>query len=237
MLDRSQRYAAKIFGITYLLSLAIITVAYSRFYAPFLAWENGQETARRFIAHEPAIRLYVAGAFLYGVGMLVALTALYVILRPVNRGMALVAAFSKLIYVAFWFIFLLDVLGALRLVGAADTLRAFGPQTPTLLAGIQLDSSREAYYIGLTFTGLGSALFAWVFFQSRYIPRILALWGVVASLYEAFCGFGYLLYPRFGAILAVNWYEIPPLTFEFLVCLWLLFRGLKSPEPPLAPDL
>jgi hypothetical protein len=43
----------------------------------------------------------LAGAFLYGVGMIVLLTALYVILRPVSRGIAFFAAFSKLIYVLF----------------------------------------------------------------------------------------------------------------------------------------
>jgi hypothetical protein len=57
MIERSQVNAAKIFGITYLLSLAIITVVFSRFYAPYLVWGNGEETARHFIAHEQAVRL------------------------------------------------------------------------------------------------------------------------------------------------------------------------------------
>jgi hypothetical protein len=42
-----------------------------------------------------------------------------VILRPVNRGIPLFAAFSKLTYVLFWFILLLDLFGALRLLGGA----------------------------------------------------------------------------------------------------------------------
>jgi hypothetical protein len=101
MIERSQHYAAKIFSITYLVSYAIIAVAFSHFYAPYLIWENGEETARRFITHEQAIRFYLVGAFLYGVGVIVLLTALYLILRPVNRGMALFAAFSKLTYAVF----------------------------------------------------------------------------------------------------------------------------------------
>jgi hypothetical protein len=162
--------------------------------------------------------------------MFVLLTALYVILRPVNRGMALFAAFSKLTYAVFWFIVLLDLFGALRLLGGAGSLRTFGPDGWAALAGLQLDSSRDAYYIGLAFNGLGSALFAWVFFQFRYVPRTLALWGLLGSLYEGTCGFAYLIYPRFGAILSANWYELPAMTFELLLCLWLLFRGLRLPE-------
>jgi hypothetical protein len=188
------------------------------------------ETARRFIAHEQAIRLYLAGAFLHGLLMFVLLTAAYVILRPVNRGVALIAAFSKITYAVFWFVVLLDLFGALRLMGGAGSLQAFGPDALAALAGSQIDSSRDAYYIGLVFNGLGSALFAWAFFQSRYVPRALALWGVLGSMYEALCGFAYLLYPGFGAILAADWYELPPMTFELLLSLWLLLRGLRSPE-------
>src|ERR1051326_2908651 len=117
MMDPSQRNAAKAFGITYLLSLAVIMVAFSRFYAPYLVWEKGEETARHFIGHEGSIRLYLAGAYLHGVGTIVLLAALYVILRPISRGISLFAAFCKLIYVLFWFICLLDVFGALRLMG------------------------------------------------------------------------------------------------------------------------
>jgi len=229
-MERSQRYAARTFAITYFLSFAIIMVSFSRFYAPYLVWDNGTETARHFIAHEQAIRVYLAGAFLYGVGMIVLLTALYVILRPVNRGIALFAAFSKLAYAMFWFISLLFVFGTLDLLGSAGSLRTFGLDGVVVLAGLQFDSSRDAYYVGLAFNGLGSALFAWVLFQSQYVPRILAIWGIVASLYEGFCGFAYLIHPRFGTILSVNWYELPPLTFDILLCLWLLFRSFRSPQ-------
>ncbi len=227
MMDRSQRYAARVFGITYPLSLAVIMVSFSRFYAPYLAWGNGEETARHFIGHEHAIRLYLAGSFLYGVGTIVLLTALYIILRPVSRGVALFAAFSKLTYALFWFVVLLDLFGVLRLLGSTGALRTLGPDGLAGLAGMQFDSSRDAYYIGLALNGLGSALFAWVFFKSRYIPRIVAVWGIVASLYEAFCGFAYLIDPGFGSVLSPNWYELPLMTFELLLCLWLLFQGFR----------
>ena len=52
--------------------------------------------------------------------------------------------------------------------------------------------------------------------------------------YEGFCGFAYLLYQRFGLMHSANWYELPPMTFDLLLCFWLLFRKLKSPETVLA---
>ncbi len=226
--------AARTFAITYFLSLAIVMVVFPRFYAPYLVWENGEETARRFINHEAAIRVYLTGAFLHGIGMLVLLTALYVILRPVNRGISLFAASAKLTYAFFWFISLLCVLGALHTLGGAGSLRTFGPDGLAALAGSQLDSSRDAYYFGLFFSGLGSALFAVVLFQSRYVPRTLAVGGILACLFEGFCGFAYLLRPGFGAIVSANWYELPAVIFELLLCFWFLLGKLKGPQTVLA---
>lgn len=229
-MERSQQTAAKVFAIAYLLSFAILMLAFSRFYAPYIVWENGQETARHFMAHEQAIRIYLAGAFLHGIGLVVLIAALYVILRPISRGMALFAAFSKLIYLVFWFFLVLDIFSSLRLLGATGLLRSIGTDGLAALAGSQIDSSRDAYYIGLVFNGLGSALFAWVLFQSRYLPRALAIFGVLSALYEGVCGFAYLFHPKFGAVLSPNWYELPLMLFEIALCLWFLFRGLRSPE-------
>jgi hypothetical protein len=230
MIERAQRWAAKIFAVTWLLGMGLLQVVFPRYYAPYLVWENGEETARRFLHHEEAIRIFLAGAFVHGVFMIVLLAALYVLLRPVNRGMALCAACGRAIYAVFWFVFILDMFGALRFLAGAGSLHGFGPDGLAALAGAQLDTGRDAYYIGLVFNGLGSALFAWVLFQSRYIPRVLALWGVLSAVYEGLCGFAYLIYPKFGAMHSPNWYELPPMTFDLLLCLWLLFGRLKSPE-------
>jgi hypothetical protein len=31
-----------------------------------------------------------------------------------------------------------------------------------------------------------------------------------------------------------DWYELPPMNFDLLLCFWLLFRRLKSPKTVLA---
>ena len=96
------------------------------------------------------------------------------------------------------------------------------------LAGLQLASGWDAYYIGLTFYALSTLLFSWLFFQSRYIPRILAAWGLLASLFEGVCAFAYLNDRGFGAVVSVNWYEIPTVFFELAVCTWILATALRA---------
>jgi hypothetical protein len=232
MIDQSQRVAARVYAITSLLTLAIIMFAFTQYLAPNLVWNNGEATARNIIAHEPAYHKYLAAAFLNGVGTLVLLAAQYVILRPINRGMALFAALASLMYAGAWYAEILLEMFALRAMGSGEHPGAIAPPSAQVLAGLFLDSGWDAYYIGLPFAGLGSALFAWLFFRSQYVPRALALFGVLASAFEGICGFLYLLVPGFGNVVSVNWYEMPAVFFGLVISLWLLIKGLSPRKQP-----
>lgn len=229
MIDESQRRAANVLAITSLLTFAVITVAFTRFMAPLLVWNDITETARNIAAHQTTFRIYLALAVLYGVGILISLTALYLILEPVGRGPALFAALARLVYLLLWFVMLLNFFSALRLMGNGKYLQVFESERLHALAGMQLASGWGAYYLGLTFYGLGTFLFTYLWFKSRYIPRSLAIWGLLSSLFEGFCAFAYLVNPRFGNVVSVNWYELPIAIFEIATAIWLLAKGLRAP--------
>ena len=80
-----------------------------------------------------------------GLAGVVLLTTLYVVLRPVNRGLALFAAFCRLVYVAMWFVQLLASFSALRIMEAVGPLQAFKSEQLQALAGLQLASGWDAY--------------------------------------------------------------------------------------------
>ncbi len=227
-MDRSQRFAALLFAITFPLAIVLMMVAFTRFLAPILVWNQDAETARNLIAHAHTYRIFIVASCLNGLAGVVLLTALYVIFRPVNRGLALFAAFSRLVYVAMWFIQVLSSFSALRMMVGEGPLQALESKQLQALAGLQLASGWDAYYIGLTFYALSTLLFSWLFFQSRYIPRILAAWGVLASLFEGVCAFAYLNNREFGSVVSVNWYEIPTVFFELAVCIWILATALRA---------
>jgi hypothetical protein len=91
-IDNSQRTAAKVVGFAYLLTFALVVyVHYGILWR--LTTGNAAETARNILAHETLFRIGVAGNIFYCVGVFVLLSALYVVLKPVNQGLALLAAF------------------------------------------------------------------------------------------------------------------------------------------------
>jgi len=229
MIDRSQQVAARVFAITTLVALVLIMVAFSRWYAPFLVWEHDAETARNYAANEHLVHFYIASAVIYGMATMMVLVALYVVFRPISRGLALFAALTRLVYVAMWFAGLLDLFNALRIMGGHEYLRVLEPERLQALAGLQVASGWDAYYIGLTCYATASVVFSYLFFKSHYIPRVLGLFGIVASLFEGVCGFVYLVDRSFGAIVSVNWYEMPVMLFEVAASIWILVRGLRVP--------
>ena len=103
-MDRSQRFAALLFAITFPVTIVLMMLAFTRLLAPILVWNQDAETARNLVAHAHTYRMFIAASCLNGLAGVVLLTALYVIFRPVNRGLALFAAISRLVYVAMWFI-------------------------------------------------------------------------------------------------------------------------------------
>ena len=87
-IDESQRTAARVAGFTSLFTMAIVSFAYLGIQARLIVAGNAAETARNIMAHERLFRINIACDLIYCAGVVVLLTALYVILKPVNRSLA-----------------------------------------------------------------------------------------------------------------------------------------------------
>src|ERR1700722_2303748 len=123
-IDESQRKAARVAGLAYLITFA--TVVYVNFgIHDRLLVENHAETARNILAHERLFRIGIVGDLIYCAGVVVLLTALYVILKPVHPGLALLAAFWRLLCILMWLVMTLNLFDALRLLTGADYSQAF----------------------------------------------------------------------------------------------------------------
>ena len=96
-IDESQRKAARLAGFTFLFAMAIVILANYGINIRLIVPGNAAETARNITAHETLFRINIACNLIYIVSLVVLLAALYVILQPVNRNLALVAALCRLL--------------------------------------------------------------------------------------------------------------------------------------------
>ncbi|MFI5252991.1 MAG: DUF4386 domain-containing protein [Bacteroidota bacterium] len=226
-IDESQRKAARVAGFAFLFAMAIVVLANYGITFRLIVPGNAVDTARNIMAHETLFRINIACTLIYVVSVVVLLSSLYVVLMPVNRNLALVAAFCRFVLAMMWGATALNTLSALRLLGDAAYLSTFKIDQLQVLARLHIAASFDAYYVGLPFWGLASMVCSYLWFKSRYIPRTLAVFGVISSAWCVICAFAYLISPSFANIIGLSWFDVPMVIFEMALGLWLLFKGLK----------
>ena len=226
-IDNSQRTAAKVAGFSILFSMAIVVFANYGLLNPLLVRGNAAETARNILAHETQFRVAASCFLTYSLSVVVLLAALYVVLKPVNRGLALAGALFRLVFAMLWLLSTLNLLGALRLLGSAPYLQVFEPDRLQTLARVYIAATFDDYYVGLPFFGLAATVCAWLWLKSTYIPKWLALFGVISSAFCVICAFVYLIFPGFAKPVNPYWFDSPMAIFELVLSFWLLFKGLR----------
>src|SRR5437867_10885675 len=192
IIDNSQRTAAKIAGVAGLLAFVLVVFGNYVLLGPLIVPRNVVDTARNILAHETQFRLALICFITYGIGAIVLSTALYVILAPINRGLALAGALFRFVFAILWLIAPLNSLAALRLLGDAPYLKVFEADRLQALARVQLAASFDDYYVGLPFFGLAATVCAWLWLKSNYIPKGLAIYGFVASAWCVLCAYLFL---------------------------------------------
>lgn len=225
-IDGSQRKAAKIAGLAYLLSFATVVLVNFGIFGRLFVGADPAQAARNVLAQETLFRVGLAGSVLYCIGVLVVSAALYIVLKPVDQNLALLAAFGRLVYGLTWLLVALNLFTALRLLSRPDYARAFPPEQLQVLARLYL-SGTDQYYVGLLFWSLGATVGAYLWLKSGYVPRALAIFGALASAWCAACTFVLFLFPDFPKVVNLWWFDMPMVLFEIALSLLLLFRGLR----------
>ena len=226
MIENSQRAAAKVAGFSGLFSVAMVIFANYTLLNPLIVTGNAAETARNLAAHQVQVRVVVACFLSYSASVVVLLTALYVVLKPVNRGLALVGALFRLVFSLLWLLTTLNLLTALRLMGSASYLQVFEADRLQVLARLYVAANFDDYYVGLPFLGLAATVCGYLWLKSRYIPRALAAFGLVSSVWCVICAFAFLIFPNFDKAVNAYWFDSPMALFEMVVSVWLLFKGI-----------
>jgi Domain of unknown function (DUF4386) len=227
MPDETQRTAARVVGATYL--IALVPAVFAEFYVrgQLVVAGNAAQTALNIVAHERLFRLGIASNLAVFAVDIALIAALYVVLKPVNGSLALLAAGWGLIETATLVVAALSDFDVLRILSGAEYLKAFELDRLQALARLSISTHGDAYNVGLVFAGLRSTTFCYLWFKSRFIPRTLAGWGMVASFLMGGRAYSFIIVPELTTVVPVEIYGGPIFVFELTMGLWLLFKGLR----------
>ena len=226
-IERAQHTAAKAAGALYLLQMATGVFgfyAHGRLMAP----GDAVQTAKNIAASETFFRIGTVSDVMTAVLVVTLAWALYVVLRPIDRNLALLAAFFRVAENAIAAAVISNDFLALRLLSSAMYSRGFDTEELQVLARLFVGGQPAGLQIAFVFVGFGSAVFSVLWWKSRYIPRALAGLGIVASLLLALVTLIVIVLPDLGNTLGLS-YMMPMGVYEVGLGLWLLIKGLREP--------
>ena len=228
ILDTSQRKAARVAGLMFLFTT--VTGAFAEIVRTmFILPGNAAETSNNIMANLQLFRFGVAIDLITFMTAVILSVSLYILVKPISKNLALLGLVFRLGEAFMLVIMTLNSYIVLMLLSGADYLTVF--ETDQLQALVQLFSNAHetGYNIGLIFVFLGAGVFTYLLLKSNYIPRILAVWGVVGYLVALVGTFAILVLPNPSPMLDSLPYPLAAV-YEIVVGFWLMIKGVNIQE-------
>jgi hypothetical protein len=224
----SQRKAARVAGFMFLFSLIVPSLNWAFVLSKLVVAENVIATATNIMANEFQFRLGITIELIMSVGLIVLGLALYIILKPVNRNLALLALLLKLVEATMAAGIVLISFIALQFLNGGASISIFTSEQLQIPVGLILNKHTAVFSIPMLFLGLDMMVFSYLFFKSKYIPRILSGFGILSFALIFSHSLMFILAPSYATMpinQAIFW--APSGLFEIIIGIWLLTKDLK----------
>lgn len=226
--ESPHRNPARVVGVAYLFAMATSMFGEAFVRGRLMVLGDAAQTAQNIIANATLFRIGIASEILTFTADIALITALYTILAPVHRPLALFATAIRLAAETSFVMMAADSFDVLRILSGAPYLQAFDGAQLAALARVSLGAHNAAYGVGFVFLGFGSTVFAWLWIKSGYVPRAMGVLGVIGSLLLTAGSFWILMVPGLGAFISPA-YMVPLFFFEVGMGLLLVTKGLRTP--------
>lgn len=225
----SLKKTARIAGFLYLAYFVAFFCADNGVHYTAVSSEDSAAIARNIVTSEWLFRIGFASYLLAAVLFLLTAWALYALLRPVHKDLALLFVLLNLGGVAIWCLSLLCEFAALLLMSDAGYLRVFQADQLQAMAVLFLDLYKNGFMIAQVFFGTWLFPLGYLAIRSGFLPRVLGILLIVDGLAILMWFFQFFLFPNYGVVsypcLVIS------LVAEAALTLWLLIKGVKDQKP------
>jgi Domain of unknown function (DUF4386) len=224
-IEKTQRIYARVAGFLFLW-LIITGLAGMLTISRIVGSGTFAETAKRVIASERLYRVALSSELIETLSTILLAFALYVTLKPVDKLLAQMAMYWRLGESFIGGVGMIIGFVRLGLYTSPPSVGALGPDQTQALVALTRHAGSASYNISAIFFSIGSILFFYLFFKSRYIPWVLSALGVLASVIVTIICFGNLIFPEYTARLQYGW--APMALAEVATGIWLMLFAVKT---------
>lgn len=227
----TNKKTARIAGLLYLLYI-VATIVADVTRTQLVVFGDAAATANNILASEWLFRFGFVSDVLAGVLFLLAAWALYVLLKPVNKNIALLFLLLNLGGVAVQSINMLNLFAAALLLSGADYLKVFPIDELQALAMFFLYLYKNGFMIAQFFFAAWLFPLGYLVFKSGYLPKFLGILLIIECFGWLLYPLQFFLFPAFGVIFYLS--SAVGFIGEFGFTLWLLIMGAKDEPSSLA---
>lgn len=217
---------ARIAGVLYLVIAVAAIFAHMVVPEQFIVPGDAAATAVNITTSESLFRLGTIGMELIILMSEIVLTVvLYILFKPVNKTLSLLAAVSRIAMTIIHGLNLLNYYFVLELLKGSDYLAVFGREQVNALVTLFLDAHSIGFTIGIAFLVPHILILGYLIYKSGYFPKVLGILFVAA-------GVGYLI-DAMGLLLVPSYTTTPGLIAmviaiaEIFFPIWLLVKGVN----------
>jgi hypothetical protein len=224
-----QRYA-RAAGVAMLLS--IVFGFLGEMYLPGRIIVNGDAaaTAANIRDNPTLFRLTFASYLVEGICDVALLVFFYILLKPVNRNLALLSAFFGIVSMVTFAIAQSSFFVASVILREAGGMTAFATEQRDALAYLAVRIASTIAWLFLCMYGIASMLRGYLIARSGYLPRIIGILLVIGGAGFFLRSITYLIAPSLSSPLLL----LPMALAGIPLMAWLLFRGIHGSAMPAA---
>jgi hypothetical protein len=217
---------ARIAGVLFLLS--IVAGVFGEVYVPAKLIVSGDATAtaKNITAFDSLFRMGFAIYLVEAVCDIALTLILYVLLRPVCKELALLAAFFGLVSTALFGVAELFYFAASLILGDTDYLKTFSPDQLNTLSLLSLKLYGYGGGIFMVFYGVASILRGYLIFRSGYLPKVLGVLLALAGLGFVAKNFALVLAPAYASDVLL----LPMFLAGVSLTVWFIVKGVDVPK-------
>jgi hypothetical protein len=214
---------ARLTGVLYLINGLAYTKADSLVHGRILVKDDAAATAHNILANGTLLQLSFAYGLIATVAYIAVTFLLYELLKPVSKSISLLAAFFSMAGCTVGAFGNLFTIAPLTILGGAPFLSAFKAEQLNALALLTLNMNGIVAGISMVFFGCYCILLGYLILRSRFMPRIIGAFLIIAGLtYQVF------LSPPLAANLFSHVVMPAGALGEGSLILWLLIFGVNS---------
>ena len=195
---------SRICGILYLIIIIAGTLG-QLFVRGSLITDDYASTVNNLTTSSSLWRIGIIGDLLMHVFDIPVMVILYMLLRPVNKYLALLGVLFNIIQTAVLVGNKLFLVIPLILLGDFEYVEAFGTAQFNALIYLLTQVHDYGFMLGLIFFGFACSVYGYLIFRSGYFPKILGIMMVVAGLSYLANSFTLILVPKYYEIVFPLW--------------------------------